>query len=291
MHKRWLFAGGPLAASALFLFSGAAPVPAEATPDILQDRPIQGVTVPSKESKPAFGQVGVMTQLLVKEGDQVQIGQNLAQQDDSEEQLQLELDKEAADDAVTELNVERSILVQDNSTLQDYRNSGAASVEINEQIQKVTVDKARVDLAVGKEGEARTKVKLTAAHLKKLSLTSKISGVVAQKFLDEGDVSDPQNPVLHIIQIDPIWVEAQVPTAKARKLKIGDPAYVTLTDDNDHHLPGGKVLLVPPMANSANETIMVRIEIPNPEKLQPGDNVTVKFTGDAGEASAAAPGP
>jgi len=283
-----LAAAGTVLAAALVSGLGAASLP-PMDPPSPAEQPIHGVSLPDqyKDNVLSFTRPGLIAEVTVKEGDAVAKDQVVAREDDSEEQQQLELDKAALVDAKTELEVEKAILSQDTVMWQNYIDAKAGKIESEDAHQKVIVDKARVDLADGKLKEAALKIKQTEAVVRKLTLVARSDGIVAQRYLNEGEAADNGNMrVLRIVSIDPMWVEARVPTARARKLKIGDSAYITLSD-KDSKVPAGKVIFISPLASSANETIMVRIEVPNPQKLQPGENVTVKFGGDAAVGSAA----
>lgn len=281
MQKRLLLAGLILGGGLAVSLGAANMPPPGLMPESAAERPIRGVSMPSEDRTLSFRQPGLISKVLVNEGDTVNKGQLVAHLDDEAEQMQLLSDKQDVVDAKTEFDVETAIQKQDTVTLGHYLAARASPVEIEDQQQKVTVDEARVKLAAGKQTAAELKVRATEALLKKMDVICPIDGVVAKQYQYEGEVSDTGKiQLLRVIQVDPMWVEAQVPTPQARKLKKGDSAYVTLSD-KDHKVPPGKVIFISPLASSANETLTVRIEVPNPEKLQPGENVTVKFGGEA----------
>jgi len=108
-----------------------------------------------------------------------------------------------------------------------------------------------------------------------LKLVCPIEGVVAQLMVHQGETVDAGSmKVMRVVQVDPLWVEVPVPIQQARQLKQGDEAQVTFTDKQARP---GKVALVFPVGDAASGTINVRVEIPNPQKLQPGENVSVQF--------------
>jgi RND family efflux transporter MFP subunit len=219
--------------------------------------------------------VGRVSEVLVKEGDTVKAGQLVAKQDDAEEQAQLKSDQDDAKDE-TEIVAEKQVWEQDKLHLKEImETAGASSFERDDAQIKVQLDEARIQLAEHKRRTAGIKVEGTQAVIDKLTIKSPIDGIVAESMLKVGEVADGQNmKVLRIVNVDPLWVEVAVPIQQARKLKTSDPAEVTFTDKQ---VRTGKVLLVFPIGNSASNTIKVRVAVPNPDKLQPGENVLVTF--------------
>jgi multidrug efflux pump subunit AcrA (membrane-fusion protein) len=83
--------------------------------------------------------------------------------------------------------------------------------------------------------------------------------------------------VLRLVVTDPLWVEVPVATAATLGLTVGARAQIHSA------LPGfelplaGTVIFVAPVADSASETRLIRVEIPNPTHLPAGTKVTIDF--------------
>jgi RND family efflux transporter MFP subunit len=238
-------------------------------------RPLDGITKPSADVTLSFVRPGRVKEVFVKEGDTVKAGDPIAQQDDVEEQEQLKADLDEAEDD-TEINAEMEVFTQDKRHLEELNNTrGASAFERDDADIKVKLDQARIILAKHKKRTAGFKVGVTRAVIEKLTIKSPIDGIVAESMLKAGEAADGQNmKVVRIVQIQPLWVEVSVPILQARKLKTGDVAQVTFTDKS---VRSAKVALVFPVGSSGSSTIKVRLTLDNPEKLQPGENVTVKF--------------
>jgi HlyD family secretion protein len=247
---------------------------------------INAVTRPSADRLLSFVRPGRVADVYIKEGDEVKKGQLLAKQDDSEELATLEELKSEADDE-TEINAEKLILAKD-QTKYEYvsKNNGTSTFEKMDAEQSVQVDQARVTLAMTKKKQAGYKYTSGQAVVEKMKLYSPIDGQVDKNSINVGEVTDAQgtNKTMRIVQIDPLWIEVPAPILQARRLKAGDPAQVLFTDKK---IRSGKVQLVFPVGDSGAEMIPVRVEVPNPEKLQPGENVYVTF-GDSSVADSSA---
>lgn len=236
-----------------------------------------GVSRPSGDVTLSFIRPGRVREMAVKEGEVVKAGQVVAQQDDVEEQAQLAVDKADAEDE-TEINVNIALRDQDKINFERVNATGAGQSEKDDARVKVTVDEARILFAQHKQKTARMKVQATEAVLSKLKVVSPIDGVVAETARKVGEVADGQNmKVMRVIQVDPLWVEAPVKILEARKLKNGDAAQVVFMDEK---VRVGRVSFISPIGDSGSETINVRVEVPNPEKIQPGENVRVTFGGE-----------
>jgi RND family efflux transporter MFP subunit len=256
-----------------------------------KSRGTQAITKPSDDRTLTFERPGKVTDMLVKVGTEVKASQLIAKQDDTEHQAALAIDKHKVEvtDGIA-LEAEKKVCEKDEIKLENMRKSGAAAVtELLEQESAVAVDRARVDVAKDQFIQDKLKIAQSEAAIEKLKLLSPIDGVVAQPsnpnqtILKVGEIADGSGArVVRIVKIDPLWVEAPVPRQQAVKLNPGDSAQVTFSDD---HTQSGTVSVVFPVGDSASGTIIVRIEVPNPNKLQPGENVFVNFNPASGVAA------
>jgi multidrug efflux pump subunit AcrA (membrane-fusion protein) len=94
-------------------------------------------------------------------------------------------------------------------------------------------------------------------------LMSPINGVVAKVDLHAGEGTDIQRPAgIKIVQNDPLWVEVNVPVAKADSLRLGQELPVQYVEGGDA-MPA-KIILLAPVANAGANVRMVRLQMPNP---------------------------
>jgi RND family efflux transporter MFP subunit len=234
---------------------------------------IQAITRPSGDRVLSFVRQGLIMEMSVDKGDPVKKDQMVAKQDDREEVELLKVAQSEAE-SETEINAEKAVLDADKFELQKKTQSGS-EMEKREAALKVVVDEARIKLAIDKKRTAEFKYAANKAALEKLKLISPIDGVVQEVFMRVGEAPNGQElKVMRVIQVDPLWVETPVPIRDARKLNPGDPVNVLFTDGK---LRTGKVALKDRMADAASGTLNIRVEVPNPEKLEPGESVRVHF--------------
>jgi multidrug efflux pump subunit AcrA (membrane-fusion protein) len=250
---------------------------------------IQAITKPSNERVLGFERPGKVMLVNVDVGSEVKAGDILAQLDDSEYKIQLRMDKHKAE--LTDLiaaEAEEKVLIKDQKKLDAMTiNPGAASQsEIWEQEATVEVDKARIKMAKDQIEQDQLKVEATQAANDKQTLKvpddCKGTYVVAQPaypnqtLMQAGEIVDSnQTKIIRIVKIDPMWVDVPVPTATARKLNVGDSARVTFTDGK---VLSGSVLKRLALADAGSGTLVVRVQVPNPDKLEPGEKVFVTFS-------------
>jgi len=255
---------------------------------------IQAITKISDDRILSFVRPARVLEVSLKPGDEVKANQILGKQDSTEEEAALELDKHKAEISdVISRQAELAVKAKDDQKLKDMIASGAAArTELEEQKLAVVVDQARIDNATDQIEQDRLKVKQGEAVIAKLTLKapSDITGtwVVAnpanpnQTLLKVGEIADGSgSKCIRIVKIDPLWVDVSVPLYDARKLNANDPAQVTFSDGN---VLTGRVLQRMQIAEAASGTLVVRVEVPNPNKLEPGETVFVNFTPTVGVA-------
>ena len=119
------------------------------------------------------------------------------------------------------------------------------------------------------------------ANLKKnIEVRSPISGVVTARNYDPGDLFAAQ-PVLHVMQIDPLKVKVNIPEQHFPNVKVGMP--VSLKVDLFPDLTfSGRVSLIHPALDTSTRTFTVEVTVPNHySTLRPG--MFARSTFDMGE--------
>ena len=176
-----------------------------------------------------------------------------------------------------------------------------AEEEINENKAKlkvavantgeVTLKQKRLESSKGKLEEAKANLEAKRLKLAHTTVTSPLEGVVAKKIANVGEVVKPGQPICVIIDLNNIWVEANLEETKIEHVRPGQ-----LVDLKVDAYPktefAGKVVsigaaaasefsLIPESRSAGNFTkvtqrIPIRIEVVDPAKqLRPGMMVVV----------------
>lgn len=110
-------------------------------------------------------------------------------------------------------------------------------------------------------------------------LTSPVSGIVAAKNYDDGDLYTGQLPVLTVMKISPVKVKVNVSESFYSKVKIGMPADITIDVFPGENF-SGKVSLIYPTIDEQTRTFTIEIIMPNANRrIRPGmfARVTMNF--------------
>ncbi|WP_236185534.1 efflux RND transporter periplasmic adaptor subunit [Pseudomonas protegens] len=222
---------------------------------------------------------GILTRLLVKEGQLVKTGDLLATIDDRSiranlDQARAQLAQNQAQLQVAQINLKRYKLlsVDDGISKQTYDQQVALVNQLNATAQgnQAAIDAAQVQLSY-------------------TQIRSPVSGRVGIRTVDEGNflrMSDTQG-LFSVTQIDPIAVEFSLPQQMLPTLqqliRAQDPAAVKAFLGADSNSAGallgnGHLTLIDNQINAGTGTIRAKAEFSNAQQqLWPGQLVTVKI--------------
>ena len=103
-------------------------------------------------------------------------------------------------------------------------------------------------------------------------IVSPISGVISDRPLNAGEMSNPGSPIVSVMDISHVIARINVPEADATAVKVGQS--VTITQPDNSEGVQGKVKVVSPATDPNTTTLQVWVDVPNPgEQLKPGTSV------------------
>lgn len=221
---------------------------------------------------------GILTQLLVKEGQQVKKGELLATIDDrsiraSLDQARAQLGESQAQLAVAQVNLKRYKLlsVDDGVSKQTYDQQQALVNQLKATAQgnQAAIDAAQVQLSYTR-------------------IRSPVTGRVGIRNMDEGNflrTSDTEG-LFTVTQIDPIAVEFALPQQMLptlqRLMAAPEPAlvqaYIGADGTSGAMLGEGRLSLIDNQINANTGTLRAKAEFSNAaQRLWPGQLVTLKI--------------
>ena len=239
---------------------------------------LEGITTPSADVSASFTSQALVTDLNVKEGDYVQKGQLLAVQEREAQVNELiRVKKEATANAlVDKAKVEIEFYQKDFKSLSEALKKGATSqkelndVELALKTAELNLQQAEFDKEV-----ATLKVKELESKIKQFELRTPVDGIIEKLSVDAGEAPKPGEEHIRIVSIDPMWVEIPTPRDIAMQLKNGAPSYITFPGQTKKHR--GKIIYISPVADTASDTVRIKVELPNSMKRLGGERVTVDF--------------
>lgn len=239
---------------------------------------LEGITTPSADVSASFTSQALVTDLNIQEGDFVKKGQLLAiQEREAQENELIRVKKEATANAlVDKAKVEIEFYKKDFESLTEAMKKGATSQkELNDvELALKTAELSLQEAEFNKE-VASLKVKELESKIKQFELRTPVDGIVEKLSIDAGEAPKPGEEHIRIVSIDPMWVEIPTPRDVAMKLKNKGKAFITFPGLAKQHQ--GQIIYISPVADTASDTVRIKVELPNPMKRLVGERVTVDF--------------
>ncbi|HLV00356.1 MAG TPA: efflux RND transporter periplasmic adaptor subunit [Acidobacteriota bacterium] len=144
---------------------------------------------------------------------------------------------------------------------------------------KVELAQHHVRQVQAKLEQARADLKRTQAQLSYSEVLSPLSGMVSLRVARQGEVVQAGEPIVMIVDLDDIWVRADVEESYVGRLRVGQPLQLETVSGE---LLTGKIIFISPEAQFATQrdvsrvkrdirTFSIRVQIDNPQRtLHPG---------------------
>ncbi|MGH7653654.1 MAG: efflux RND transporter periplasmic adaptor subunit [Gemmatimonadaceae bacterium] len=198
---------------------------------------------------------GLVHSVALREGEPVESGQVLAELDSTDYQLNVDLAAAQLDRAEDEFARAKAMFAQKGIPANDF-------------------NKAEIAVRM-----ARTQASMARKKLADTRITSPLSGIVARRGVEPGELAGPGLPVFTIMQIDPVQVRVGVPESDISRFAIGQRAVLTIPALHDAEFEG-VVRVIGIAADPASHTYTVKAEVANPShRLRPGMIAEVRFEG------------
>ncbi len=244
-----------------------------------EDEPFDAITQPSYDGILSFTQPGQIADIPVRQGQSVKSGELLAQQDDEVEATRLERLKA---EAQSEIRIRASKARLDQSRV-DYKKlkwaaerDAASEFEVDHAKLEVTINELSLELTGFEHRQAQREYEEFRKQVSRMKLTSPIDGVVEKVFVEEGESVNALDKVVRVVRINPLWIDVPVPMTRARELAVGGKARVVYSGGEE--ATEGEIIHVASVADSASETLTVRISAANPKGRPAGEHVKVSFS-------------
>lgn len=273
-------AGGapPAAPRALPPTAGAA-APGKAAPEPQSFDCMIGANDTVDVGSPVRGRIA---RIEVERGDYVEAGQVVARLESGVEEAAVRAAKARAERLV-EIESSTTNLALDRKrrarALHLFQRN-ALSLDRREEVE-AKARLAELELEQSRENHRLAKIQheQAIADLERRIIRSPIAGYVVERMLSPGEVVD-EDPMLRIAQVDPLRVEAILPSQWFGRRQRGEAAEVVPEAPLD--LPrSAEVTVVDPVLDGASGTFGVRLRLPNPERELPaGLRCRVRFLAD-----------
>jgi len=201
---------------------------------------IQGVVQADKniEIRPELG--GTVNSILVKEGQKVSSGQLLIQLDDS-----------SVKNTLDELNTQLSL--------------AKTTFERQERLwnQKIGSEMQYLQAKAQKESLENNLASIKT-QARKMKITAPFSGIVDVIYPKNGELTNPQMPVIRLINLDKVYVEADITESYLPVIKVGTEAVLNFPSINKEIT--SEIAQIGHYINPDNRSFKTRINISNKDQ-------------------------
>ena len=256
---------------------------------------IEDVEVPAQEQ-------GVLVELKVKDGSQVEKGDMLAQVDDAQSKMAVEVSRNQMLAAEAEANNPVSVAyataawkvaqaevqqaLEANAQVPfTFSKSEILERQLKERQYELQIQQAEHELKVNslKANEKKAELDAASLDLTRRQVKSPLKGIVVKRFRHEGEWLRPGDPIVRIVRADLLRVEGMLDGAKILPSEVQDqPVTVTVTLPNREPATlEGKIAFVNPIVEAGLRFLVVA-EIANRQEngywiLRPGLPVELKI--------------
>lgn len=249
---------------------------------------IDAVTKARHDLSLGFTVNGKVARIHCQPGDLVKTDQLLIELDDEEGEALVQLYELRASSDLQMRSAEaamRLAQVEEEAIRKAFENDAAKPIEVERAEIRTIQAELELSMAHQRGKEAIHQLKQATARHQQYLLKAPTNGVVDQLTVEEGESVETLKPVLRLVVIDPLRVDAAVPIEKTLGLHSGDRAWIQPKLENQNEPILGKIIHLAQIADAASETRLVRIEVPNSQLLPAGGHVRVRFTPPATSAA------
>jgi HlyD family secretion protein len=245
---------------------------------------VDATTEPLVSSKLAFPNLGVIKEVLVKDGDVIKKGDVLIRQDDDLdlnelEQLKLQaesntkIEAAAADYKAKQAAYDRKkkIFDEGNGSQSELEEAEADMINRQKQLQQAKEDKA----------VAQLKYEQQKVKIEKMKIFAPFDGAVQKVIAQVGESTSPQNTdgAIEVVNNNPLKIVVRkFTTRQASTMKLGDKLQVRFVNDGADAWQDASVSYIAPRAIAAGDVQEVYLELPNQKGRSSGEHVAVKLT-------------
>jgi membrane fusion protein (multidrug efflux system) len=191
--------------------------------------------------------LGRIVRLTVDEGSPVTRDDLLVRLDDTDLQAQVVQAKAGLDFAENSLGLAKVTLdrATDDFARAEVQFKGSVITKEQYDHAQKALEAARAEeaIALSRIGVAKAQLGVVETQLQNMTLSAPFDGTVAKRWLMEGDVVQPGQPIFTIYETRDIWVTANLEETKLGRIRLGDAVEVVI-DAYPGRIFKGKVGLI-----------------------------------------------
>lgn len=217
---------------------------------------------------------GRITQIKVDVGQSVARGALIAVLEDDEINQQIERSKASiavADASIAQREAELSNAKAELDRKKQLVEAGVLSrQELDALEMRHRVAASQVELARAQRRQSEAEQRELNIRQSQTRVYAPIAGVVAQRHLDIGAMGGANTPIVTIVSVSPMVIEANTAEQDISRIKTGAQVSVTI-DSMPGHKFSGRIMRISPLLDAQTRNGKVEIEIPNKGGILKGE--------------------
>jgi len=215
---------------------------------------------------------GKVASVAAEIGDKVAKGQVLVRLETKEIQAQLKQSQAAVAGA-------KAGAAQAQARFEDAKRNMERMKELFQQgaVSQQTLDgvllqyeMAKTAAAEAQQAQAEAGLHLAETQLENAVISTPISGIIAFRYVNPGDMAGPTSPVITVVNMDTVTVNVNVSESEINSLAVGNKVKVSVPAASQEEFEG-EITMVSPAAEAKTKAYPVEISIDNPEHvIKPG---------------------
>jgi len=207
----------------------------------------EGLVQPNREVTVSSPVESVLVELNAREGDRVEAGEVLARLYARPQ----------------ELEVHRAAAALEK---REFENAGAANLFAESLISEDEALEKRIELDI-----ARVQLEIAEEAVERRRITAPLTGIVVEKFPEEGELARAGDPLFEIVDIRTVRVQFYLNSGEARRLSLGERHSIRIPALGPDRTFEAEVDFIDPRIDPASGLMRVRMRVDNPrEILKPG---------------------
>lgn len=224
------------------------------TPDVIEDKIFTTGTLTSNDEVELASEIsGLIQEIYLREGEDVNKGELLVKINDSELKAQLKR-------ADFRLN-----LAEDREKRQE------------QLLEKGGISQEEYDGTLNEVNVLRAEVSLINAQIEKTEIRAPFTGKLGLKYVSDGSYITPNSRIATLQDIDPIKIDFSIPERYASQIEVGNKVTFTVQGIDEELI--AEVYAKEPRIDTDTRTLQVRARSTNPDgKLLPGAFADLELT-------------
>ena len=135
--------------------------------------------------------------------------------------------------------------------------------------------------------QRRAELEIAQQELNDTVIKTPFDGTTQARHASPGQFLQPGNPVLTLVQMNPLRLRMEVPEVHAARIQLGQEVRFTLTGDT--HVHRATLSRVSPALEKTSRVLAVEADVPNPGTLHPGSLAETRIVVEPGVMAIAIP--